>query len=264
MIDSWDLLHFVLAFVAGSVWIAITSIISEKKGSVKGGILAGIPSTAALSFLFIGWSQSPNAAVQATNAFPLMISVTCAFPVLYAFFAQRGFRRGISAALIIWFSVSCAIVLVGLNNFSFSLIAGILVSVAVYYFLVNRLRLESVTGSAKVYTRMGILERAVGAGSLVLLAVLLSRFGGPILGGVAAAFPAVYTSTLAILYKSKGIEFSRAMAKPLVTASLLTVIPFSIGVRYLYPSTGIWIGTLACYALVAPLALLSYFLTQRG
>jgi hypothetical protein len=263
VIDSWDLLHFILAFIVGSLWVVVATVASEKKGSVKGGILAGIPSTAALSFLFIGWAQSPTAAVQATNVFPLVFSITCAFPVLYAFFAQKGFAVGISVSLIIWFTVSGIIVVSGLKDFISSLVVGVTVSSVAYYFLVNRLRLENLAGEQLDYTHTEILERGMGAGSLVFLAVLLSQIGGPIIGGVASAFPAVFTSTLIVLYRSKGTEFSRAMAKPLVTSAILTVIPFCIGVRYLYPSLGIWLGTLACYALVAPLAMLSYFLMQH-
>ncbi len=133
-----------------------------------------------------------------------------------------------------------------------------MVSAAVYYFFVKRLNLENLTGKKKHYTPIEILARGVGAGSLVFLAVLLSQIGGPIVGGIASAFPAVFTSTLIILYKSEGTEFSRAMTKPLVMSGILTIIPFSVAIRYLYPSIGIWLGTLSSYVIIAPLAVLSY------
>jgi hypothetical protein len=93
--------------------------------------------------------------------------------------------------------------------------------------------------------------------------VLLSQIGGPILGGIAAAFPAVFTSTLIILNSSRGLEFSRAMTKPLAFSGILTIIPFCVAVRYLYPAIGIWFGTLFCYLLVVPLMVLSYRLAKK-
>ena len=83
------------------------------------------------------------------------------------------------------------------------------------------------------------------------------------LGGIAAAFPAVFTSTLVILNRSRGTEFSRSVTKPLVLSGILTIIPFCVAVRYLYPSFGIWLGTVVSYALVIPLAVLSYYIAKR-
>ena len=70
MIDSSVLLHLLLAFVVGSLWVTAITVISEKKGSAVGGILGGLPSTSAFSFFFIGINQSSAAAVQATTVFP--------------------------------------------------------------------------------------------------------------------------------------------------------------------------------------------------
>jgi hypothetical protein len=95
------------------------------------------------------------------------------------------------------------------------------------------------------------------------LSVVLSQIGGPVLGGIAAAFPAVFTSTLIILKRSKGTEFSRAMTKPLVFSGILTIIPFCLAVRYLYPVLGVWLGTLGSYVFVVPLAFLSYYAVRH-
>jgi hypothetical protein len=52
------------------------------------------------------------------------------------------------------------------------------------------------------------------------------------------------------------------MTKPLVISGILTCIPYGVAVRYLYPGIGIWLGTLSSYAIIAPLAVLSYFILQ--
>jgi hypothetical protein len=102
------------------------------------------------------------------------------------------------------------------------------------------------------------------AGSLVASSVLLSQLGYPIIGGVAAFFPAINTSKIIILHHSRVTEYSRSMAKPLAVLGILIVIPYSIVVHYLYPATGIWIGTLLAYLLVFPLAILSYKIVKHS
>ncbi len=262
MIDASTLTHLLLAFAVGSLWLIAITVIAEKKGSVVGGILGGLPSTSAFSFFFIGINQSSAAAVQATTVFPLAFAITSAYLFLFAFFSQKGFVRGISVSLMIWFMISGLIVASGLNDFSLALFSGAVISALTYYAFEKKLKLENLKAEKKIYTIQEIALRGIGAGSLVALSVFLSHVAGPVLGGIAAAFPAVFTSTLIILNRSKGLEFSRAITKPFVFSGILTIYPFCVAVRFLYPSLGVWVGTLGSYSLVVPLAVLSYFVVR--
>ena len=257
------LLHLALAFAVGGLWVTVITIIAEKRGSVLGGILGGLPSTSAFSFFFIAISQSSSVAVEATTVFPLAFGITTAFLFLFAYFAKKRFEKGILISMFVWFAVSSLIVAFGLKDFAVSLASGVLISVLIYYCFRKVLKLENLTGQAKLYRTRDVVLRGFGAGGLVLLSVLLSQIGGPILGGIAAAFPAVFTSTLIILNKTRGTDFSRAMTKPLALSGILTIIPFSVAVRFLFPSFGVWLGTLISYVLVLPLAFLSYYLAQK-
>ena len=221
-----SVLHLSLAFAVGSLWVTVVTVIAEKKGSVLGGTLGGLPSTSAFSFFFIAINQSSVAAVEATTVFPLAFGVTSAYLFFYAFFAARGFGRGIAFSLVVWFAVSGLIVASGLKNFELSLFAGGVISVSTFYGFVKKLKLRNLKGQEKHYNIWEVIFRGVGAGTLVMISVLLSQIGGPILGGIAAAFPAVFTSTLVILNRSEGTEFSRAVTKPLVLSGMLTIIPF--------------------------------------
>ena len=158
MISGSLLLHLALAFIVGSLWVILVTVASEKKGSAVGGILAGLPSTSALSFLFIGINQSSAAAVQATTVFPLVFSFTCAFLLFYAVFVKRGFVVGLSISLLIWLAVSGVVVVSGLDDFRLSLACGVLVSAATFYVLVERLGLKSFPGQGKDYSAVAILE----------------------------------------------------------------------------------------------------------
>ena len=262
MVSDSFILHLFLAFAVGSLWVTLITIVAERKGSILGGILGGLPSTSAFSFFFIGINQSTTAAVQATTVFPLAFGVTSAYLFFFAFFAQKGFSRGISISLLLWFIFSGLIVASGLRNFAFALAGGAAISLLTYYSFTKKLKLQKLGGEARLYRVRDVVLRGVGAGTLVLVSVLLSQIGGPVLGGIATAFPAVFTSTLIILNRSRGTEFSRAVTKPLVLCGILTIYPYCVAVRYLYPSFGIWLGTLVSYALVVPLAILSYYMAR--
>jgi hypothetical protein len=263
VLSNIALVHLTLAFAIGSLWVTVITVFAERKGSVLGGTLGGLPSTSAFSFFFIAINQSSAAAVEATTVFPLAFGITSAYLFFYAFFAAKGFSRGIAFSLLIWLVASGLIVASGLKNFVLCLVAGGVISVLTYYGFAKKLKLKNLKGQEKHYKLWEIIFRGVGAGALVMTSVLLSEIGGPVLGGIAAAFPAVFTSTLIILNRSRGTAFSRAVTKPLVLSGILTIIPFCAAVRYLYPTVGVFLGTLISYVLVVPLAVLSYYISQR-
>jgi hypothetical protein len=262
MLDSLLLIRLLLAFAVGSIWVAAITVITERKGTTW-GILGGLPSTAAFSLFFIGINQSAAAAVDATVVLPLIFSVSNAFLLLYAVSARKGFVFGLCVSLLVWFVVSALIVCVGFSDYTLFLAVGAAISVLTFLAF-RRLRLPSFEGQGKLYGKKEILIRGAVAGTLVATSVLLSQIGGPILGGVAAAFPAIYTSTIIILKHSKGTEYSRSMTKPLAISGILTVIPYSITVHYLYPTLGVYLGTLLAYMAVTPLAILSYYVVKRS
>ena len=258
MVDVSLLIRLVLEFAVGSLWVIVITLVAEKKGSVLGGVLGGLPSTSAFSFFFIGINQSSTAAVQATTVFPLAFAVTIVYLFFFAYFTKKSFSNGIIISLSMWFVVSALIVVSGLRDFWVAQFGGTIISLTTYFAFTKKLKLPNLKGKQKLYRPHEILFRGVGAGSLVAVSVLLSQIGGPILGGIAAAFPAVFTSTLIILNRSKGTEFSRAITKPLVFSGILTIFPYCVAVRYSYPVFGVWLGTLISYVIVVSLAILSY------
>jgi len=261
MLDILLLLRLVLAFAVGAVWVAAVTGLADHKGSAY-AILGGLPSTATFSLLFIAVNQSPQTAVDATVAFPVAFSVTNAFLLFYAYLSQWGFKRGISISLLIWFCASTAIVVSGIADYTLSLAASAAISILTFGLFAKKLKIKKAEGK-NGYSHGEIALRGIGAGLLIALSVFLSQIGGPILGGVAAAFPAVYTSTLLIMHRDKGIEFSRQTAKAMAYSGILTVIPYSVAVHYLYPVVGVWVGTVLSYLLVVPLAVAAYYLIKR-
>lgn len=253
-----------LSFLVGSIWVTLTSIAAERFGSKIGGLIGGLPSTVIVSFFFIGLTQSPQTASLATNVFPLAYSVTGLFLVFYALFSRKGFLVSFICSLLIWFSLSALIILFDINNFLISLLAYALVFSISYYILEKKLKIPS-TGRVKMnYSALQVLGRAVFSGMMIAFAVFMSRIGGPIFGGIFSAFPAVFISILIISYKSRGMDFSRAMTKPLMTTGMLSIVAYGTAVRFLYPGFGLIAGTLGAYILSLVGAYISYVLFQKS
>ncbi len=260
MVSDFFLIRLALAFAVGGGWATFVTWVADAVDTDMGVVLVGLPSTAAFAFLFIGWAQSPEAAAEATTVFPLVFSFTGAFLLFYAFLAKYGFGRGLLGALVLWFALSFMVLATGFQDFYASLALCLCVSTITGFVFVRKMNVKSLDHSRKKISRRQLLLRVILSGSIVSIAVFVSQTAGPLVGGVASAFPAVFTSTLIIVNSSQGTYASRAMAQRIMMTTMLTMIPYSTAVRFLYPSLGVGFGTAGAYLVAFPFALISYYL----
>jgi hypothetical protein len=256
------LIHLTLAFAIGGIWVTIVTVIAERTGSAIGGLVGGLPSISVFSFFFIGLNQSSTLAAQATTDFPLILSFSGIFVLAYALFSRRGFVFGLGSSFLIWLILVTGVVLLHFENFTSSMIGFAVISPITFIVFARSVRSAPIGGITSRYTVIQIVLRAILAGSLFALSVFPSQIGGPVFGAIFSAFPAVFTSTLWITSRTRGLEFSRAICKPLMISATITSAPYSVAVRYLYPLLGIWVGTVASYCLVIPFVFASYYLTS--
>lgn len=66
------LIKLALSFLIGGLWIIVATIVADKLGSKIGGLIGGLPSTIMFGLFFIGWTQGPAVAVQATTIAPML------------------------------------------------------------------------------------------------------------------------------------------------------------------------------------------------
>lgn len=257
MYSNFFLIHLLGAFLIGGTWVAFVTWLSEVHGSGFGGFIAGLPSTAAFGFLFIGWNQSAEVAASATTQFPFIFSFIGVFLLCYAILARKGFWTALITSTIVWIILTGFVVASGPEIFIVSLAASVVISCIVYTIFATRLTFVKQTPKKRGSILEIVLRFFIGGG-VVLLAVLTSQIAGPHIGVIPTSFPAISSSSLYVLNKGQGIEFSRAFAKSIMLASVLTVIPYSVGVRFLYPLVGIWWGTVGCYLIAIPFGLLAY------
>jgi hypothetical protein len=260
---SLFILQLLLTFIVGSLWIYLTVIVSTRFGSKIGGFIGGLPSTALLSFFFIGLTQSPEIASNATTAFPLVYGITGLFLVVYAWLVRRGFIIALSFALTTWFVLSSFVALLNPKHFIFILVIYAFILLLAYYLLETKIGVKSLIG-AKFETSSKLTAiRSLFGGLIIALAVLMAKLGGPVFGGIFAAFPAMFISALAITYKTQGIEYSRAMTKPLMVTGMVTIVVYAIAVRYFYSTVGLYLGTLFSIFLSAISAYFTYLFIKK-
>lgn len=248
-----DLFYFklFLAFIVGSTMVTLATVAAERLGSRIGGLIGGIPSAVAISLFFIGYTQTPQLASEATSTIPFTMGINGLFLVVYVGLARWGAWIAMVGALLFWVALAFLVIFLNFSDFLFSLLFFVLSLVGSYLILEKRYHLPSTEKILMRYTPFQILSRAFFSGSIISGAVYLSRVGGPVWGGIMAPFPTIYISTLVIMAKSKGVEFSRRITKPLLVSAMVNVVVYSTAVRYFYLLFGLALGTVLALGIAA-------------
>jgi len=246
-----------LSFIVGAAWVTLSTLAAERFGSKIGGLIGGLPSTVLVGLLFIGLTQSPSAAIEATTIIPLSQGLNGIFILIYMLAAQFSLAAGLLGALSAWFLLAILVIMARIDSFALSVGAWLVLVLGCYLVAEYWMRIPSM-GSLRVrYVPWQIALRALFGGTVIALAVLISKVGGPLYGGVFTTFPAMFVSALAITYRSGGVDFSRAVAKSIMISGMINVVLYAIMVRYLYA----WLGLAAGTALGIVFSTLTGYLT---
>jgi len=258
MIDAF-FLKVILAFIVGATWITGATMIAEKFGSKIGGVVSGIPSTAVLALFFIGWTQTPQIAALSTGIMPVIMGLNALFIAIYILLSEHKLRISLSIALVMWFLLTFIFVVLQLNNFFVSLLIFALLYITTFIIVEKMMQVKSEGKKRMEYTLKHISIRAVSSGLIVASAVIMSKVGGPVIGGVFAAFPAIMLGTLIITHVTHGRNFSIAVMKVLMVSGSLNVTIYAVAVKYLYPIFGLITGTLFSFSI----SLITSYITYR-
>ncbi len=242
--DSTFWLKLALGFIVGSLWVTFTTLSADRVGSKVGGLIGGLPSTVVIALFFIGYTQSPQVAAQATTVMPLAQGLNGLFVITFMLLISRGLPSALLGSLLVW--IAEAVVLYGLNIQAFwvSLAGWLVLLIFSYVTVENWMNIPSSPGQKVAYQAKQVIWRAILGGGVIALAVLMGKLGGPLVGGIFSSFPAIFLSTLVITAQSGGAAYSRSVGKSLLISGLINVPVYEIMVRLLYPSAGLWLGTL--------------------
>lgn len=256
------LFKLALSFITGAAWVTLSTLASERYGSKVGGLIGGLPSTVVVSLLFIGLTQTPGVAAQATTLVPVTMGVDGLFIVAYLLMVRAGLLTGLWSGLAVWLVLASLLAASGIQSLWVSIVGWLVLGSACILWVEKGMRIASRGRQAVAYTPWQIGGRALFGGTVIALAVLAGKLGGPLLGGIFATFPAMFISTLAITYRTGGAEFSRAVAKTLMVSGLINVPIYALVVRVTYPWAGLVYGTGIALLVTAGSAYLTYLFIQ--
>lgn len=255
---------FGITFVVGGLWVSFTTLIANHFGSKTGGLVGGLPSTVLMTLLFVGVTQGPQTASKATTLIPLIVGFNCVFLVTYASLARKPLGIALGGGLVVWLALSSLALSTRNGSFGISLAIGLSISYMCYLVLEKVLKVRSLLGAGAQPTPLQLASRGALSGVIVGFATIMSRVGGPKVGGVFSVFPAVFLSTLISIRYSGGVEFSRAMTKPLLITASTNVTVYVIAVRLLYPLLGVAFGTAIAFLISLGTALFTQYFMMRS
>jgi len=264
--DSLFFLQLVASFFAGGFLIALLGYISERSSERVAGIVLSIPSTVAISFLFIGWAIGVEGLVKGIPATLATAGLAQVFMAVYIYLARIPAKKSFSMTLSI-----CGALLTFVLLFTPAAIfeiqstpTALLLSaggVLVGYLLLTKYNMHTPPQKLITYTPIQQILRAVFAGTVIATAVFLSKVLSPFWGGVMSAFPAVFATTLVILHYYYGTDMLFKVAKT-VPAGSLVYIAFTAVSLWTFPLFGLWGGLIASYLCAATVFLPLYLLSK--
>ena len=98
------------------------------------------------------------------------------------------------------------------------------------------------------YSSLQLLFRGFVGGTLILLAVLMTKIGGPLLGGIFVSFPVLTVAMIIITRISHDASYTESFLKNFIISGTINVVIFVIAVRYTYPILGLGWGTVISLA----------------
>lgn len=249
MVDPF-IIRLGLSFITGFIWITLLTILAERYGTKIGGAIAGIPATMVVALLFIGITQSAEISSQTTTIVPLVVGINALFVVLYIFLARiTKFVPALILSIIGWGAIAYFLILVKLNSFTISLIGYLVLVLISYYLLEKRFSIKSHGKKILKYTIPQLAFRSFIGGSLIFLAVLMAKIGGPLIGGIFSSFPALTVALIVITYMvHRDKSYTEALLKNFIITGTISVVIFVVAVRYSYPAFGLATGTIISLA----------------
>lgn len=219
-------LKLLLSGVLGGAWVTGVTMISERFGSKIGGLAGGLPSTVLFTYFFIAWTQGAEQGYAATTPFPIAYSFNVIGILVYCWLVHRSFALAFSGFMLSWFLTQGFLVLTNFDSYPISLAVWAFLFVASYFIFEKGINLKSQAKVAIQYTRKDIINRALISGFIIMLAVVMSKIGGPLLGGIFAAMPGVFISTMILTYRSAGAEFSRVTLATMLISGMINCVTY--------------------------------------
>jgi uncharacterized membrane protein (GlpM family) len=249
--------QLVTSFLAGGIFIALQTLFGERVPLKWRGAVLTIPSTMALGFIFIALTKTPQDTREASIVIPAAIAVDYIFVLIFAYLSK--FNQAISfiGGFASWAVSAFALIKFPPENFTLSL-AYCIPPILIMYFLIRKLPQETKIEPVPMTIQHTLIRSFIG-GSIITTIVILSNTFGNVWGGLFTVFPAAYTATFLIYYRTHGKKIIPSIAKSFFFPGIPGFIIYAYIAGITFPIIGIWLGTLAAYAGTAAFYLIYNF-----
>jgi hypothetical protein len=210
-------------------------------------LVTNLPSNILISYLFIALTSSPEFVAEVTVSLPIGMVIDSIFLFVMVLTLKQGLIRSVIISLFSWFVTAYLVsFLPELNWFQGGMIYSIL-TLLLFLYLEKFRDYKYLPKSNKKYSVMQIIIRAIFAGSIVALIVMLSKILDPFWVGIFSAFPAVLLASMVILVINQSIAFAESTGKLLILSSS-NIVVYAFVVFIAYPEIGIIWGTVSALA----------------
>jgi hypothetical protein len=195
------ILTLALRMAVTAAFVVSASIITERSGPVIGALVATLPISAGPSYVFLAIDH--NAAFIAEGALAsLPINVaTCFLGLVYVMLAQRhNALVSWGGGAVVWIAIAALS-----RTIHWSLAGGVVANIIAFAICIPLLsRFRHVRMPLITRRWYDIPLRAALVATLVATVVTLSGWVGPVVSGMIALFPVVYSSMMLILHPRIG------------------------------------------------------------
>ena len=260
--ENYLLLKVVISFVAAGIWIGGATLLAERLGSKKGGLISNLPSTILISLIFVALVNDTRFAAEATDAVPMGMLIDTLFLFIFIILLKTGLIKTTIFSILIWFVLAFSVQQIHSSKLVLNVFLYLLTAAITFFILEFKFDIPPQGKSRKKFTTASILMRAGFAGSVVAGTTIISTFAGTYWVGLFSTFPAVMLSTMVILTLNQGPQFARAVGKVMILSST-NIIIYALGVNLTYPVLGIALGTSVSFLLSFFWILLMHPLIQK-
>ncbi|HBY74112.1 MAG TPA: hypothetical protein DEG44_05515 [Candidatus Kerfeldbacteria bacterium] len=246
------ILQLATSFIVGGAFIALLSFLAERASEKTAGMIISLPSTAAISLFFIGWTTSPQTIAEIVKLTPLTAAITIVFAAAYLYLSKLRLAKIPSiivctlGSLSVWLVLTPPLAITKFSHLPIALVVYGIVLCLGYYSITIRSPVAALSQPI-TYSTAQKIGRAVFAGSIIALAVLLSKTLNPFWGLIISYFPAAYISTFIILHWHHDSQFLFKVWKNSPLGSVV-FLSYSLSAMYTFPAFGIVFGTISAYA----------------
>ena len=248
--DNIFFLKIIISFLIAGIWIASTTLFTERFGSKIGGLVSNLPSTILISLVFVAIVKDTSYVVQSVPAVPIGMLIDTIFLFIFIILLPLGLIISTIISLLSWFLLALLATSFNPENLTINIIAYVIVTIVTFFILEKIIKIPSAEKIDKKYTKTQMLIRALFAGSIVSSVIYISVFFNPYIVGIFSTFPAVMLTTMIILTINQNRKFAQATGKILVLSSSNIVI-YGLGVYFTYMKVGIIWGTIISFSISA-------------